>query len=247
MGTLTIIRVPIAGDMDQADLTRSTGWYPFVGIVVGFIPAAILTLPIPSAIGSAIALVAWILVTGALHLDGLADCADAAFAPRRFSTDRGDNDAKSEASWRRSILKDPHIGSFGVVALILGLLLKWTALTTVSFVAPVVAAVLARYGAVYILSRFPPARTDGLAAAFGAKAANQIAIFGTIIIGAVLIARFPTDWIRVIASGMLAISTVVLLGKYLSKKFDGVTGDVCGAAIEITEVVVLLCWVPWGA
>ena len=99
---------------DEADFARAIRLYPVAGLVIGAIVAGALWLGarIDPWAGALAALVAWVWVTGALHLDGLADLSDGLGA------------AHGDRSRLLSVMADPHIGSFGVVALVTQLLAK---------------------------------------------------------------------------------------------------------------------------
>src|SRR5206468_8479613 len=97
----TVIRVPLQGGAAAGDLRSSLVAYPLVGALVGLFPAAVLALPLPPLPRAALALAAWVMATGALHLDGWADCCDAAFAPPLA-------DAEETRRRRLAILRDPR-------------------------------------------------------------------------------------------------------------------------------------------
>ncbi|HEX8359223.1 MAG TPA: adenosylcobinamide-GDP ribazoletransferase, partial [Longimicrobium sp.] len=86
-GTLSVVRVPVRDPVTPADLRASTAWYPLVGLALAALPTAALLAPLPALPRAALALAAWVAVTGALHLDGWADCCDAAFAPPRSTAE----------------------------------------------------------------------------------------------------------------------------------------------------------------
>jgi adenosylcobinamide-GDP ribazoletransferase len=115
---LTRLPTPQVKDFRQEDLSRSAVYYPLVGALIG----VLLALPLYALgerpwLAGALTLLLWVWVTGALHLDGLGDVADAFGAahrnPQRFL----------------EVLKDPHMGVFGVVTLVMQLLLKFVLLT----------------------------------------------------------------------------------------------------------------------
>ncbi|HEX2188940.1 MAG TPA: adenosylcobinamide-GDP ribazoletransferase, partial [Longimicrobiaceae bacterium] len=158
VGMLTAVRVPLRGEATAEELRAATAFYPLVGLAVGAVPAAMLLLPLPPLAVGTLALAAWVLVTGALHLDGWADCCDAAFAPPA-------GDAPTTRERRLAILRDPRLGTFGAAGLMLLLLGKWTALVYAAPVAPLLAAPTARWAMVHALRSHPAARPDGLGAA----------------------------------------------------------------------------------
>src|SRR5262245_54065253 len=119
---LTRIRVPASREYSESEVSSSAWWFPLVGAAVGGIVAiAIYIGRFESTwLAAAVGLVAWAWITGAMHLDGLADLTDALGAahgdPKRFF----------------AVLADPHIGTFGVVSIVLVLLLKFVLLAEIS-------------------------------------------------------------------------------------------------------------------
>jgi adenosylcobinamide-GDP ribazoletransferase len=238
-GTLTVVRVPVRGDVGPAELRASTAWYPLVGAAVGALPTAVLLAPLPDGPRAALALAVWVVVTGALHLDGWADACDAAFAPPRATPEE-------TRARRLAILKDPHVGVFGVAGIVLLLLGKWTALAAVGPGAPLVAAPLARWVMVHALRTNPPARPDGLAAVLGRQVplARATLAAALVLVPITVLSAVPVRVAVAVALGMLAGLVVVEL---LVARFGGVTGDVLGAAGEATELAVLCAFLPWAA
>ena len=119
-----LTRIPLAtrklfGNKDYAD---SLAWYPAIGLILGgsvWLSGVALT-ELPSAsLAAALVLAVWVLLTGALHLDGVADCADA------WVGGFGDREKTFQ------ILKDPRSGPIAVVVLVLVLLVKWAALEVI--------------------------------------------------------------------------------------------------------------------
>ena len=114
---LTIIPLPITLRCEKGDLGRSTGWFPLVGLTIGALLAGTYGLIVPwltPPLSAALIITEVTLITGALHLDGLADVCDGLAA-------RGSRERFLE------IMKDSHVGAVGGVGLVLGLLLKWQA------------------------------------------------------------------------------------------------------------------------
>ena len=116
---LTRLPVPGVADFSPVDLARSATWFPFVGLALGVV-VALVTFAIghrSAALAGVVGVLAWVWLTGAIHLDGLADLADALGAshrdPQRFL----------------AVLEDPHAGTFGIVSIVLTLMLKAAALS----------------------------------------------------------------------------------------------------------------------
>lgn len=239
-GTLTVLRLPVRGDVPAEELRRSTALYPLVGVGVGAVPALLLLLPLPPLVRAAAALSGWVLVTGALHLDGWADCCDAAFAPPL-------DDERATRERRLAILKDPHLGTFGVVGIFLLLLGKWTALAYSGAAAPLFAAVVARWSMVLALRVHPPARDTGMGSAFaGAVPLGAATLVLALVAGAMLMLLPSERWPLGGASLLAGAAAGAGVAAILARRFGGVTGDVCGAAGEAAELATLWALLPWG-
>jgi len=222
---LTRLPVPPVADPSPADLGRAAPWFPAAGLVVGVavaLAAAVGDLAGPW-IAALLALVVWIAITGALHLDGLGDVADALGAahgsPERF----------------RAVLADPHIGTFGVVAIVLQLTAKLVLMAHVPTVLLVSALVLvpawARWGALAWRSTVPPLG-EGLGRSFQAGDRNWRAP----VIWAVWLALASSFIAPVL---LIAIAVVPAMGLYWRWRLGGMSGDCHGAGIEVTETALL--------
>jgi adenosylcobinamide-GDP ribazoletransferase len=213
--------------------------YPLVGVLIGALLAglayvlSLTALPVRSPIlAPALILLAWVLLTGALHLDGWADCCDALFVP--VSRER-----------RLEILKDPRLGSFGGVGLALLLLVKLAAIQGATtdrsgLSALVLAPVLARWAVVIAAFVSPLARPDGMAAAFRQGLGRREVILATVTAAvAVAVATWFAGWhaalLWAIAGGL-----VVAISRLATSRLSGLTGDVYGALIELVETVSLV-------
>ena len=205
-------------------------------MLVGIAPAALLAVPLQAPQRAGLSLAAWVLVTGALHLDGWADCCDAAFAPLRTPEQR------------RAILKDPHLGTFGVVGLFLLLALKATALAGALPVAAVlVAGCVGRWSMVAALHWLRPATQGGLAAAFGGRVPLAAASVTAALVLAVILALAAPDEqrLRLLLAAAAGCAAGVSIAAALARRFGGVSGDVCGAAGEAAELAVLWSALAW--
>ena len=209
-----------------------TAWaWPLVGLVVGGLAALVAAigwaLGLPVDVVAGLALVTQAIVTGAMHEDGLADCADGFWGgqtPER----------------RLEIMKDSRIGAYGVLALIFVVLLKWQALTYLMtyghFILPLLAVGLfSRLPMLVLMHYLAFARQDGLARHVGQPEAATVGI-GAVV--AVLVAIFLTGYwaiALVIVSGLVTI----VCGRLALAKIGGQTGDVHGGAQQLTELAVL--------
>jgi adenosylcobinamide-GDP ribazoletransferase len=225
LGFLTAI--PVSTPAPQADdLGRAAIWFPFVGALIGAVLAAaqliLARLFAPLLVGALI-VVMWIALTGGLHLDGLADCGDGLLAAT--SRER-----------RLDIMRDPRLGTFGGMALIMHLLIK--TLAAASLTAPVavlLAPALARWLMLFV-ARQPAARPGGLGAAFSAGLPKASWIGAAIIPLLLIVPGAPRSIFAAVAAALVTFGIVRLA----RSRLGGVTGDVFGMTIEVVEVVVLL-------
>jgi adenosylcobinamide-GDP ribazoletransferase len=199
-------------------------WFPVVGVTLGALVALMLVLPLPALPRAALALTVWTALTGALHEDALMDCADAALAI--VTRER-----------RLAILKDPHIGAHAATAIVLIMLLRFTALTVTPWMAPLVAATCGRWTMVLTLTRFPAARAEGLGAMFARDARALPATLVALAIVGLLSVPGPT---RVLIATACGLGAGLLIGAWLSTRFGGLTGDGHGASGLAAETVALL-------
>lgn len=232
--TRFLTRIPIGrSDKFHANLSTATRIFPFVGAVVGLIGGLVFGLAIffgmPPFLSALMALGATILITGAVHEDGLADAAD------------GFGGGSTPVA-RLKIMRDSQIGVFGGLALILSVLARVGALTALAdpwlvAAALIAAGSLSRGILPCIMSRVELASETGVAAAVGKPSTASAAIAA--VVGGVLsvLCLGPTQGIIVLA---LAI-VVAWLGGRLARRFlGGYNGDLLGAVQQSVEIVVLL-------
>lgn len=226
---LTRIPAPVRLSNEPAVAGLSLLAYPLVGLLIGFFLAGTCWLfpNAPAATQAAIILLLWVLITGALHLDGLADCADAwigGYASRERT---------------QQILKDPHVGSAAVCVLVTVLLAKFAALQSLlaqssNFEILLWTPMAGRSAALALLTVSPYANPHGLAAAWLEHLALPLARALLLLVATIIAWRL----------GFLALLAALLVFggvRTLSMaRLGGVTGDVCGALVELTEMTVLL-------
>lgn len=228
---LTRLPVRLTAQPSEKDLGYSLLFYPLVGLIIGLILMGfgwVLhdTQPLVTA---ALLVTAWILLTGGLHLDGLADSADA------WIGGMGDRDKTL------AIMKDPRCGPAGAVAIVLAILLKFAALYTLicvdEWIALLLATILARTLVPLLFLTTPYVRNNGLGTALAAHQPRRLSIF--IIVATFALMFLLTD-IRYGLLSLAAMITFLFLRYLMLRRIDGATGDTAGALVEITETTALL-------
>lgn len=229
IGLLTRLPIPVSQDKAIARGAAAAWAYPIAGGVVGAIVAvsiAVLTwVGLPIGIVAALALAVGIIVTGAMHEDGLADTADGLWGGWNLTR-------------RLAIMKDSHIGVYGVIALALSLLIRWMAISGLvvlgGYLAALVAvAVLSRAGMVVLMATMVNARDTGLSQSVG-RPAPMTALIAVAITVAI---AFLCGHLGLI---VVAVITTALCGMIAQVKIGGQTGDILGATQQITEIALLL-------
>jgi adenosylcobinamide-GDP ribazoletransferase len=228
---LTII--PLAGQRPSSAeaVAESLGWFPMVGFALGAALAledAILARLLGGAISAVLVVLTLTAVTGAVHLDGLADTADALGAGRNRER-------------ALEILRDSRIGSFGAAAIFFTLALEVTAIaqsTGAARHAAIFAAVGISRWAMVAVSGLDYLRPDGAGAALLGAPSRQsnMTIAGLTVAGAIL----PILGTHVLSAVIIAILIVIAMRTFFRRWLGGVTGDLIGACGMIVEVAVLI-------
>jgi len=208
---------------DEHDFARSMRWFPAAGLVIGALlaAAAVFGFLVDSWTAALCALLLWVWVTGGLHLDGLSDLADARGA------------AHKDRAHFLAVMADPHVGNFGVTAIVLQLFTKLVLLhgviETGSLVAPIFIPFAARIGPLVWTLWLPPLHA-GLGARFATGIAPRHLLLWALPLGASALA-VPV---------LLAAPALILLwGWWLKRCVGGVSGDCHGAGIELVETGLL--------
>lgn len=209
------------------DFAKSIRWFPAAGVAVGLIVSGSgwAGARVDGWTGALAALAAWVLVTGALHLDGLGDMADASGA------------AHKDRERLLAVLADPHAGSFGVTAIGLQLIAKLVLLHAVLdrslYLALCLVPVIARVGPLFWTRWIAPLH-DGLGARFrGSIRPVDLALWSA----ALLIAAWC------IPALLVFIPAAALWGLWIARRIGGISGDGHGAGIELIETALLLALV----
>jgi adenosylcobinamide-GDP ribazoletransferase len=183
---------------------------------------------VPPLVGAALLVTGWKVLTGGLHLDGLADCLDGL--------------AGSHPAQRRAIMRDSRIGVFGAAGLMLLLILLVASLSEVAaatrgrllLLVPAIGRVAPLLAGAWLRPATPG---QGLAAAFAAGLSGWAGSTNAAV-GLALATWLLGPWGAAIAAGALVVA---LLAAFLAaRRLDGITGDVLGAVVELAELIVVL-------
>ena len=205
---------------------RAVPFYPLVGAVLGLLGAAIL-LALRPAVPAAglLVLLFWVLATGALHEDAIADCADAFRAHR--------TPEKIHA-----ILKDPHIGVFGVLALLFSLLLRWQAIEHLE------SRLFETFAASFAISRTAPVVLAWITAPYGEGSGRVIAdsLTTPAVIATIALALLAAAPLHIYALPLVTGAAALTTGAraYFTSRLGGVNGDCLGALNQVTEIYCLI-------
>ncbi|MGQ9666023.1 MAG: adenosylcobinamide-GDP ribazoletransferase [Anaerolineae bacterium] len=239
---LTRLPAPAVGEVMPRDAAWSMMAFPLVGAVLGLLlvgvdgVSRVLWPALPAAV---LVLTAWVLLSGGLHLDGFIDCCDALWS------------AKAPAE-RLQILRDVHVGAYGVVGAVLLLLWKWSMLAGLEWPLRwrvlVMAPAVARWAMVYAAWRFPDARPEpGLGAWFKEELRGRHVLIGAVAGGAICFAAGRVFGLALFAAAWL---TTIILSRWSTARLGGLTGDVYGMICEVVEAVLLagalLVQFRWG-
>ncbi len=230
---LTVIPLPTTGQEASEEALRDARLaFPVVGFVLGVLFYVLSTLAtrygVSSSLSAFLLLAGGVAVSGGLHLDGLGDTGDGLFLwgdpPRRLA-----------------VMRDPHLGSYGVAAIVLVLLGKFAALTTLS----------GRARGIALLTSLTISRTLILVAAGSAAYARPEGTGRHVVsaatpheafAAALIILLFATlfNGLPGLAAGVVALALTWLLTRLARTRLGGVTGDILGALVELGEMIVLV-------
>ena len=226
---MLLTRLPVRGTPTPRAAEAAWAW-PLIGLLVGIVAAACgwlaWGLGATQAVAAAVTLAVSVLLTGALHEDGLADTADGLWGG-------------GEHARRLEIMRDSRIGTYGTIALILTLMLHWSLVATALmqgqfFEVVVTAALVSRAPMAVAMRALPAARADGLSHRTGRPPARAAYVAVLLAIGALALHG---------AYGLLAGALVVLvlwgIARLARARIGGQTGDVLGAIQQLSEIAVL--------
>jgi adenosylcobinamide-GDP ribazoletransferase len=225
---LTILPIPGVRHSHEGP-GAAAGWFPVIGLLIGTLLAGVdrvATALFAPLLAALVTVTMWKLVTGGLHLDGLADCLDGL--------------AGRDPVQRLAIMHDSRIGAFGATGLVLFLLLEIAAVTGIDprarTGALVLAPVVGRSLTPIVGRVFPP-----IGAGHGASFRADLRGWMPIVAGVLALA---VAGVSMGGAGLLALGLGAAIGiafaALMTRRLGGVNGDVHGAVIELSEVVVLL-------
>lgn len=232
---LTILPVGTPADVDRETARRALHWAPIIGAALGLLAAGVLTalhrLGMPALLAGLVVVATLAGCTRAMHLDGLADTADGlgcyGGGPRALE-----------------VMRDGSCGPFGVIALVLALATQSAALGALAETGRLVPVILATIGGRAAFGwcarrGLPAARPTGLGALVAGSQPVSVPVgWATILVAGGMLAVPERPWQGVLAVVLAAVA-VVALSAHTHRRLGGVTGDVLGAASELTATVIL--------
>ena len=231
---LTIIPIKTFARPEKSSLGNSMAYFPIVGLIMGGL-GAVLSLALdqvmPTQASNVLIILFFVVITGGLHLDGLADTVDAIASGQ-------------ERRGKLKVMKDGAIGPMGVAAVTIVLLLQFIFLNNLTatprLLAIIVVPAIARWPMVLLLWRLPAARKDGLAHIFTKEtrfASFLISSLFTLVI--IAGASYMLGW-----ANLLIIPILILIAVFAAKVFryffGGTTGDTLGATVELSAAIIFL-------
>jgi cobalamin 5'-phosphate synthase/cobalamin synthase len=224
-----LTRIPVGRlvEVDGATVARAAPLYPLVGAGIGALAGLAVDVangPLPPFAAAALGLALLAVVTGAMHLDALADTADALGGTTRER--------------RLEIMRDHTIGAFGATALVLVLVFEASVLasTTDGWSAFAVAGACARWAPLPLAALLPAARPDGQGAALATHVSRPAVLAATLVAGGVALLLRRGDGLAALAA---ATAVVILLALFLRRWIGGTTGDTLGATTELAQAAAL--------
>jgi adenosylcobinamide-GDP ribazoletransferase len=227
---LTILPLSIES-ASATDVAASMAWFPLVGFAMGVAFALedyALSFFLRSAVRTAITVLSMAALSGAIHLDGLADTADALGAGR-------------DRVRALQILRDSRIGTYGAVAVLFALALKIIALAGASgwprVAALVLAPTLSRWSMVAVSYKLKYLREEGAGSAMLGSGRERNFTIASVI---AIVAMLPLISFKIFVAYAVANGITLLLRSFYSQWLGGVTGDLIGACGEIVEVFAIV-------
>ena len=229
LGLLTRLPIQVNSEKAIARGAASAWAYPLVGVIVGVILAVIasllLSFGIPAVFAAGLVLASAVVLTGAMHEDGLADTADGLWG--------GWDKAR-----RLEIMKDSHIGVYGVCAIVLALFMRYLAISMVlsfemHWMVFIAVGAVSRTNMVVLMALLPNARGDGLSQSVGRPAQQTVWVAVAIGAGVAFACGYPS---------MILVAAVIgtICALIARSKIGGQTGDILGATQQVTAIALLM-------
>ncbi|NPA72117.1 MAG: adenosylcobinamide-GDP ribazoletransferase [Gammaproteobacteria bacterium] len=236
---LTRLPTPHYESVNSKEVGQSVAWYPLVGLLIGLLLVGVAQLHfwLPASIVSGLVLAVWVWLTGALHLDGLADSAD------------GWLGANGDSKRALEIMKDSQIGAGGGVVLVVFMILKWTVLVELinnqAWLFLLIAPFWGRISALLLIPTTPYVSVNGIAEQM-VKHLNVKWVWGWLCLFVVVLFWMNTSSLTVqsvlpVLSLVVGLMLVwVWLRWAMMKLTGGMTGDTAGAMTEVSELALML-------
>ena len=214
LGIMFLTRLPVGRITDAPPLSRAAWTFPLVGVFPALIAWSVFALT-GGALGAALAVTALVVVTGGLHHDGLADFADGIGGGR-------------DRAHVLDIMRDSRIGSYGVLALGLALIVQTLSIAQTGSMAAFLFLGISSRAAMLLALRLPPARDGGLGAMAGGAAQ---------LVPGLIAASLAALWLGpAVLLALIGVAVAYTIIRTLAlRRIGGQTGDVCGAAQLLSE------------
>ena len=212
-------------EIQNHDFKSSLKFFPLVGLMLGFILYFMTFLPFNSGILSLFIVLVWVVITGGFHLDGVADVFDAI----------GSLQDREKAF---EIMKDSRIGAIGVIALILVILAKFVFIKNIILIAPlyiILSPVAGRFAINFLSWRLNYAKEKGLGKSIVEFTDNTTFIFSLIFTGI----AFGIVDLKLIFLFIDLLFFLYFCSVFFERKFNGITGDILGCMVELSELFIL--------
>lgn len=235
---LTRIPMPKIDSISAEDNGRALLFFPWVGLAIGLLLwgfASAFGLLLPANVVAALIIAVWAAITGGLHLDGLADSADAWLA--------GGNTERS-----LDIMKDPRCGAAAVISVVCLLLLKFSALSellsTGCYWPLIFIPMLARCGSQLLLLCTPYARPEGLGRDFNDHAPKSLIKIQLVVLACItaIFIMLAFSLYSVVIIAIIAALIFYSLRRLMIQRLGGATGDTAGALVEVLEAGILIAF-----
>lgn len=222
-GAFSFLTILPAGAPSGRDAGKTLAWFPLVGLFIGACLLAVAAIsPFDRELTAALILICWVVLSGGLHLDGFADSCDGLLG-------------HGEPQKRLAIMRDPRLGSWAAIGLVLLLLTKWLAISAIDPALLILPPLIGRWAMVLAAYHFPYARETGIGAVFRQGLGPRQVLLSSAIVG-IVVTHYGAFLLW-----LLALLVALAVGRWANKRLGGgITGDVYGAICELTELACLL-------